>query len=351
MDVSVRRGITAGVAIAAAAALGTAGSASAAQQAYAPGKQAQSLNGGPGGWTATDTNEGLLGSTLCIVSGVLICPESDSSHSTDGGASGTAGDGYLNAEFSVIAGVAGKGTSVWESKEFTYKGVKDKKAKRLTFKAKQQSDLTELLALPSSSASYTAEIIPGDGGPAIGAGDGDIPATQDWTALEATDIPANELKRGDAYSIRITSVYETGLVGVVADGTVGYDNVKLVANTRKGGGGGGGTATNRFKRQARNGLGPAVERGKFLFLKVRCPKAAAPDNCKIKVRALMKKKGPRATNAKRVNAAPGQKGFVKLKVRPAMRSKVANKKTIFAKAKYKAGAQKVTITKRVKVKH
>ena len=142
MDVSVRRGITAGVAIAAAAVLGTAGSASAAKQAYAPGKQAQSLNGGPGGWTATDTNEGLLGSTLCIVSGVLICPESDSSHATDGGASGTAGDGYLNAEFSVIAGVAGKGTSVWESKEFTYKGVKDKKAKRLTFKAKQQSALT-----------------------------------------------------------------------------------------------------------------------------------------------------------------------------------------------------------------
>ena len=348
MDVLMRRGIAAGVAIATAALFGVAGSASAAQHAYAPGKQAKSLNGGAGGWTATDTNEGLLGETLCIVAGVLVCPESTSTHATDGGASGAAGDGYLNAEFAVIAGVAGKGTSVWESKPFTYKGVRGKKARRVTFKAKQQSDLTELLALPSSSANYTAEIVPADGGAAIGAGDGEIPASSDWTALEAANIPAGDLKRGETYSIRITSVYETGLVGVVTDGTVGYDSVKLVASTRKGGGG---TATTKFKRQARNGLGPAVERGKHLFVKVRCPKAAAPDNCSIKVRALMKKKGPRATNARRVGATPGQKGFVKLKVRPALRSKVANKQTMFAKATYKAGAQKVTITKRVKVKH
>ena len=175
------------------------------------------------------------------------------------------------------------------------------------------------------------------------------PASSDWTAIEAADIPAGELKRGEAYSIRITSVYQTGLVGVVADGTVGYDSVKLVASTRKGGGGTGGTRPSSSARPKRPG--PRRRAWQVPVREGALPEGGRPDNCKVKVRALMKKKGPRATSARRVNAAPGQKGSVKLKVRPAMRSKVANKQTIFAKATYKAGAQKVTITKRVKVKH
>jgi hypothetical protein len=34
---------------------------------------------------------------------------------------------------------------------------------------------------------------------------------------------------GRRYSIRITSTYETGVAGVVEDGSVGYDNPRLVA--------------------------------------------------------------------------------------------------------------------------
>ena len=227
MDGFMKRGLVSALAATAVLALAGPATAGAAKQVYAPGAKAHTLNGGSGGWKATDTEAGPLGQTLCIVSGVLICPSAESSYQSEGGAKGGAGDGYVSTDFSVLVGVAGSGTSVWQSKQFTYRGVNGKKAKRLKFKVSRQSDLTELLALPNSSARYAAEIVPAAGGNTVAVGDGAIPASSDWTKLQKG--AKGQLKRGRKYSLRITSTYETGVAGVIEDGSVGYDNPRLVA--------------------------------------------------------------------------------------------------------------------------
>jgi hypothetical protein len=345
MDVGkARTAVASVVAVVAAGALIAPGVASAAKQSYAPGKQARDFNGGPGGWTATDTSAGTL--PVCVVSGVLVCPSSTSEHQAAGGVNDS---GHLNAHFEVLVGVAGTATSVWESQPFTYKGVKGKKANSVTFKAKRSTALTELLALPSSSATYTAEIVPEGGGAAIPAGSGDLPASEDWTAVEPQSISPGDLTKGQQYSIRITSEYETGVVGVAESGDVGYDNVVLLAKRGKGGGGGGGG--NRFQRQVRKAIGPAIEQGKFLYVKVKCPKSAKPDNCEFRTTASFKKRGARIAGPKGATASPGDKGYMKLRVKPSARNKLANRNRAYAHVKVTAGSKTANVTKRVRVRH
>jgi len=323
----------------AAGALIAPGMASAAKQSYAPSQQARDFNGGAGGWTATDTSSGTV--PLCVVAGVLVCPSSTSEHQATGGVDDS---GHLNAHFEALVGVAGTATSVWESKPFKYRGVKGKKANSLTFKAKRNTALAQLLALPDASAAYAAEIVPAGSGAPIAAGSGDLPATEDWTAVEPHSISPGALKKGKKYSIRISSEYETGLVGLAASGDVGYDNVVLVA--KRGGGGGG----NKFKRQVAKGVGPAVHQGKYLYVRVKCPKSAQPNNCSFRTTATLKRKRPRIAGPKSATAAPRAKGYMKLKVKSGARKKLAKRNRVWAHVKVTAGSKKAKINKRVRVK-
>jgi hypothetical protein len=338
-----RTAVASVIAVVAAGALIAPGIASAAKQSYAPSKQARNFNGGPGGWTATDSNATLGGGTVCVLSGVLLCPKATSEHQAAGGVGDT---GHLNAHFEILVGVSGTATSVWESQSFTYKGVKGKKAKSVTFKAQRSTSLSELLTLPSQSASYTAEIVPEGGGGAIAAGGGDLPTTEDWDPLEPHSISPGDLTKGQSYSIRITTEYESGIVAVGGAGDVGYDNVVLVAKSGKGGGGGG-----KFSRQVRKGVGPAVEQGKFLYVKVKCPKSAKPDNCEFRTTASFKKRSARIAGPEGATASPGDKGYMKLKVKPSARKKLANRNRVYAHVKVTAGSQKANVTKKVTVRH
>lgn len=227
-----KRSAALAVAAIAAVALAVPASAGAVKQVYPAGK-GHSLNGGTGGWKAADSQAGPLGETLCIVAGLLICPSSTSAVVPDGGTRG-AGDGFAQTEFGVIVGVAGSGTSVWESKKFQYKGAKGNKARKIKFAMKRQTDLTELLALPSSSASYRAEIVPAHGsGDVIALGDGALPSSSPWTKLEEVKVPNRALKKGKRYSIQVTSEYETGVAGVIESGAVGYDKPKLIVKGKR----------------------------------------------------------------------------------------------------------------------
>ena len=343
MDVGkARMAVASLVAVLAAGALIAPGIASAAKQSYAPGKQARNFDGGAGGWTATDSNATLGGGTLCIVSGVLLCPAATSEHQATGGVGDS---GHLNAHFEILVGVSGTATSVWESKPFTYKGVRGKKANSVTFKGQRSTSLSELLTLPSQSANYTAEIVPAGGGGAIAAGGGHLPTTEDWDALEPVSISPGSLKRGQSYSIRITTEYESGLVALAGAGDVGYDNVVLVA--KRGGGGGGG---DKFTRQIRKGVGPSVVQGKFLFVRVKCPKSA-PGTCKFRTTASFRKHSARIAGPGRATGAPGDKGYMRLKVKPSARNKLAHRSRAYAHVKVTSGSEKANVTKRVTVKH
>jgi len=344
MDVGKSRMAVASVVAAlAAGALIAPGVASAAKQSYAPSQQARDFNGGAGGWTATDTSSGTL--PLCVVAGVLVCPSSTSEHQAAGGVNDS---GHLNAHFEVLVGVAGTATSVWESKPFRYRGVKGKKANSLTFKAKRNTALAQLLALPDASATYAAEIVPAGSGAPIAAGSGDLPATEDWTAVEPQSISPGDLKKGKKYSIRITSEYETGLVGLAESGDVGYDNVVLVAKRGGSGGGGGG---NKFKRQVAKAVGPAVHQGKYLYVRVKCPRSAKPNNCKFRTTATLNRKRPRIAGPERANPSPGVKGYMKLKVKSGARKKLAKRNRVWAHVNVTAGSKKAKVDKRVRVRH
>lgn len=234
MNGPMRRGGAGALALAATCAVALCAPAlsGAARHVYAPGAKAHTLNGGPGGWKATDSQSGMLGEEVCVAAGVLICPSATSTYQADGGASGEPGDGFVGTEFAVTAGVGGTGTSVWKSKSFVYRGMHGKQPRRVHFKAKRTSALTEVLTLPSATATYTAQIVPKKGGNPIEVGAGDIPAASDWTKLQIAKVSRRALKRAQRYSLEITSTYETGLVGVNKAGTLGYDNVKLVAQRK-----------------------------------------------------------------------------------------------------------------------
>jgi hypothetical protein len=344
MDVGkARTAVASVVAVLAAGALIAPGIAAAAKQSYAPGKQARNFDGGAGGWTATDSNATLGGGALCILSGVVLCPEATSEHQATGGVGDS---GHLNAHFEILVGVSGTATSVWGSKPFTYKGVKGKKPSSVMFKAQRSTSLSELLTLPSQGATYTAEIVPEGGGAAIAAGGGGLPTTEDWDPLEPVSISPGDLTRGQSYSIRITTEYESGIVALAGAGDVGYDNVVLVAKRGTGGGGGGGG----FTRQIRKGVGPSVVQGKFLFVRVKCPKSA-PDTCKFRTTASFRKHSARIAGPGRATGAPGDKGYMRLKVKPSARNKLANRSRVFAHVKVTSGSEEANLTKRVTVKH
>ena len=342
----LRRGLVGALAAVVTGVLIGPASADAATQAYAPGQKAKTFNGGPGGWQATDSQAGPLGETLCIVAGVLVCPSATSTHAPDGGVSGDAGDGYLNANFGVIVGVSGSGTSVYESRPFVYNGVGGQTARKVTFRMKRRANLTQLLALPDSSASYTAELVR-DGGPPIDLSAGALPASSDWTKVAA---PVGSLRKGRTYAIRITSRFETGVAGVIEEGDVSYDNVALLAKRGKGSSNGGG-GNDQFARQFRQGLGPAVEQGNRLRVKVRCPKSAAPNRCKFRLAAKLQRSGKTVAGPRKARAQARQRKFVALHVKPAFRDKVANRNRVFIKAKVTAGSRTMKVTKRVRVRH
>ncbi len=158
------------------------------------------------------------------------------------------------------------------------------------------------------------------------------------------------LTEGHLYAIRIESEIDTKTagVGIVGTTTARFDNVVLAPVSGGGKGGKNGLSDSHLAALMRSSLiGPAVLKGKRLFVRAKCP-AAVGTACRISLQGLLSKKKP-ATGTRSAKVKKGKTKRFALKVKPKARPKLVNRKRLLFKATVRAGGAKATVYKSLKL--
>lgn len=166
---------------------------------------------------------------------------------------------------------------------------------------------------------------------------------------------------GHVYAIKVTTEVSSTLVGLsLGTGSVRYDNVAITgpgANPGDngnggdggkggdGGRGGDGLSDIRLLSLMQSSLGSATLKGNRLYVKAKCP-AKVGRACKITVQGLLKKGKP-ATAKRTAKVAKGKSKQLVLKVKPAVKGKLAGRKRLLFKQNVRAGSAKATVYKRL----
>ncbi|HEX3240875.1 MAG TPA: hypothetical protein VHR18_12185 [Solirubrobacterales bacterium] len=168
---------------------------------------------------------------------------------------------------------------------------------------------------------------------------------------------ATKLVAGHTYAILIDSETSSSVanVGLLGSASARFDNVSVTVGSSGGGGGNGGGAGGgnglsnaSLTTLMQNSLiGPAVLKGKRLFVRAKCP-AKVGRACKVTVQGLLKKGKP-ATTKRTAKIAKGKTKQLVLRVKPKLRPQVAAKKKLLFKQTVKAGKAKATVYKRLKL--
>jgi hypothetical protein len=184
---------------------------------------------------------------------------------------------------------------------------------------------------------------------------------------------ATKLVAGHSYALLIDSETTSSLanVGLLGSSVARFDNVSVTVGPGGGGGTGGGAGGGGGKAAGGGGnggngaagggltnaslmtlmrsslVGPAILKGRRLFVKAKCP-AKVGRACRVSIQGLLKKRKP-ATNRRTTKIAKGKTKRLVLKVKPKMRPKVAKRKKLLFKQTVKAGKAKATVYKRKKL--
>jgi hypothetical protein len=196
----------------------SASAASAATSLYPTNAASRTIDAGSG-WTSSKNYEGLL----CILPG-LTCPNITNTISGSGGNPG----GYLKTTAGGLASVADTGVSHWFSPTFAYNGVAGAQPDSVTFNVDRLVNAQALLQvltdarysvfLRDVTASSSLTII--DQAP--------INNMSGWAAVPSVTVSPAQLVVGHSYQVEIQTRLTFG-VGVIPNGTFGYDNVVLAA--------------------------------------------------------------------------------------------------------------------------
>ena len=320
------RGVAVGMLAAALIALG-AGQARAA--VYPAG--GSSFTGGAEGWQASAAS--------CNVP--LLCTAEGGYDAADGNPAGS-----LTAKTSITVNLASlfKATVTELSPEF--KAINGGPA---TLHLDRQFAPADLIGL-EPEVTYTAKLIDKTAGTESTPIVENVKAAAPWSGVDA----ATSLKEGHRYVISVTTetastVVGTGLLTGASNARI--DNVQLFDRLSGAGAGGGvlgtGSLTNaQLTALSRSSLiGPALLKGKRLFVKAKCP-AKAGVRCRISVQGLLSKRKP-ATSTRTARVGKGKvKRFV-LQVKPKARAKLATRKLLLFKETVRAGTAKATVYKRL----
>jgi hypothetical protein len=184
-----------------------------------------------------------------------------------------------------------------------------------------------------------------------------VKAASAWSGVDA----ATSLKEGHAYEISVTTetastVVGTGLLAGATNARI--DNVQLFDRLSGGGGGGAGAGSGaqggnsltdaQLTALMRSSLvGPAVLKGKRLFVKAKCPVKVGV-KCKVSVQGLLKKRKP-ATSTRTASVGKGKTKRFVLQVRPKARATLATRKRLLFKETIKAGLAKAIVYKSLKL--
>jgi hypothetical protein len=198
---------------------------------------------------------------------------------------------------------------------------------------------------------YTVQLVDRDSGKRSTSISETVAGNAAWSGEDG----AATVKAGRTYAILIKAETSSNVAGTgLLSGTTsaGFDNVFLSVDgdgkAGNGSGGGGALTDARLTTLAPATLvGPAKQKGKRLFVKVRCPKKIGRA-CRVSVLGLLKKRKPATTN-RRVKIAKGKTKRMVLKVKPRAKSKVAARKRLLFKVKVRAGKANATAYKRLKL--
>jgi len=294
------------------------------------------FNGGPEGWAspqAASCNLPLGG--LCTANAGY-----------DGANGNPAGSLALDTSILVNLGGLFKSNATFESPDFTAK-----EGGSATLALERQLASGNLLDL-TPQGTYTATLIDRTSGVAS------TVITDTVAASETTfsgKSGAVKLVEGHTYAIAIAAETSSSVanVGLLGSTSLRFDNVSLTVGTTGGGGGGGGGGSSSLTDKQlttlmQNSLiGPAVIKGKRIFVKAKCP-AKVGTACKVTVQGLLKKGKP-ATSKRTAKIAKGKTKQLVLKVKPKLKAKVAKKKRMLFKQTVKAGKAKATVYKNLKL--
>ena len=254
---------------------------------YHPDLNSRSFFTTDGGWERGSDTTG-----LCIPP--LTCPAIGGGFVASGGTFGPT-DGYLETTIGGLTGVASESRGILRSPPFTYTGVNGERPTSLTFGLNNLDRLSSLLSVTGNSADYSVEIVPVGGG--VGARIVDakpLVVTEGWSNNALTAVDPNLLTIGNTYRFRITTRFTYG-AQVIPGGSVGYDDVTLLAireETTTGGGGGGGNGNNGNN----NPGGNAIFDGRNLFINLKCfGEQGRNGKCQTRATAFKTKNGTRYT--------------------------------------------------------
>jgi hypothetical protein len=309
-----------------------AGPVQAATDVYPPGRG--TFTGGAQGWKATEAS--------CNTQ--VSCTAS-------GGYDGSAGNppGSIAANTNITLGLAGlfKSTVTLQSPDFTVSSAGD-----ATLHLERQFVQGSLVDL-APQATYVVNLLDRTAGTKSEILKENIAVDSAFTGKDN----AATVKAGHTYALSVTTETSSTVAGTGAVGgttSVRFDNVSLSVELASGtgkGSGSGGNLTNSELRSlfSTKGslIGPAVLKGKRLFVKARCP-AKVGRACRISLQGLLKKRKP-ATSKRTAKVGKGKTKRFVLKVKPKARKKLAKRKRLLFKQTVRAGKAKATVYKRLKL--
>lgn len=326
---------------------------------YASGASSQTFAGGPSGWSASTSTDG-----LCVPA--LLCPTVTNSWQ----AGGADGNGYIRTQFDALAETAlGTATGVWQSPAFTYDGKNGHEPATATLNLNQRSDIGELLgATLLNDSSYRVDLVDQSNGRQISV----VPVTAlvpsiNWTAIPSASVNPRLLQLGHNYKLQISTSYHA-VASVVATGEVGYDNVRLTTAGRRGSPI---TTKMQLRQLATTQILPRSARmvGNRIKMRLRCPGKAAPKNCRIKVRGLATGKSARPSavrelpdsSAGEVSRPMALKKFLRIRARsmrwmqvrvlPGHRMAYRNAQRIYVRSIIRVGRVRVVVRHRMALRH
>ncbi|MFN8163450.1 MAG: hypothetical protein U0R26_06395 [Solirubrobacterales bacterium] len=297
----------------------------------------------PSGGSGFDTNaEGWSPGTTSCAPAALTCTSEAAYESGVGNPPGS-----IAAKTTVTLNLLDlfKATATWNSPQFSVPIGSVTGASVRLDRAFDSGDLAKV----APKATYTVALHD------LTAGTTTHPLTEEVAKEDATfatrSAPASVVV-GHTYqmSIEATTAQSTlALSGLSGTTALRYDNVGLQVQTAGGGGLGSGSLTDkRLLSLIRSSLvGPAVLKGKSLFVKARCP-ARVGRACRVSVQGLLKKHKP-ATTTRTAKIAKGKAKRLVLKVKPKARGRLVKRKRLLFKETVRAGSAKATVYKRLKL--
>lgn len=333
--------------------LGMVASSSAATSKYPPNAAARGFAGDAGGWTSSVANEG-----ICLPP--LLCASVENSFQGTGGADG---GGFVRSAYTGVVGVSavgGTSTGTWESPPFTYSGAGGEEAASLSLALDRRASVDQLLGVAGNAAEYTVRLIDiSEGGEASTLiPTATLAGASSWTDVTRGSINPGILTAGHDYRIQITSRYTSG-TSVLVTGNADYDNVVLTASDGASGNGKGGKRKGKtgasgngalseqrltdLLRQASPGTAVLGDKGKRLFVRVKCPRKVG-HACRTTAQGLLRKGRP-ATAKRTVRLRSGKSKLLALRVKPKARKQVTKRKRLLVRQRVRAGKVTATVVK------